>query len=865
MAVSSIKDCWYRISARIRDYLDVVDSYYRPAYDEGHTNGNAQAARGFSQTGHKDDRARRGRHVCDRSILNSKPATKKDKHSANSHNNCPLHPQHFHHHHTLIGQQQAAANNKHQISATSPLPPGISRRKTSQGQIYFVDTNGHKYWYDPSVPKELLAASISLNLDSLVGPLSSAWEIKHTSTGKVYYVNHTRKTTQFTDPRLIVYKDQLMSILKHIKSTTSNSQPSASTDTASGLNHSDSHAVNQSQSLSTSGNQVESLSPRHMDTPIRNQPGQLVMTSQTQRDAVGQLNNSRQLTKRLSNDHTPAENSTSNQVECSANHKMRCQYQSGTLDHPGSRQFNQLGRNLMSGSHHNLSSTAIATSSRQTNTLTSPTSRNYERSLRPVSGSRTRTTDRSSPSNRQRGSRYERDNSNFRFSTNRPSATGSVNNLSSLNPNAMLAHPSVFLPATARAIHESSEENPQYANQNHYMNLCQQQDDNSKRNKKDLFDKISILRQELLKQQVIAYPCRIDISRKRIFEESFRVVSQMQPRDLKKRLLVKFKGEEGLDYGGVAREWFYLLSREVLNPVYGLFQYTSDDNYSLQINPDSGIVYREHLSYMNFCGRIIGMAVFHGHFIEGHLSLPFYKMLLRKSINLCDIEFVDPDLHRSLCWILNNDITNVIDTTFTVQHNAFGQLQEHELKEGGKDIVVTEENKHEYVSLYVNYRCRRGIEQQFEALKQGFYELISPALVENFDEHELELLIGGLSQIDIEDWRLHTKLKNCNVDSPLIKWFWDIVASYGEDKRARLLQFVTGSPRVPIQGFKALQGVNSELRLFTIHLIKNACTDNLPKSHTCFNRIDLPPYESFEKLRDKLTQAIEETMGFAMQ
>lgn len=504
------------------------------------------------------------------------------------------------------------------------------------------------------MPKELLAAS--LNLDSLVGPLSSTWEVRRTSTGKTYFVNHTKKTTQFTDPRLVVYKDHLMSILKHIRSTATVPQNTAS----------------------------PSLSGAFINNPQQPTP-------------------------------------------CNQSNSLSC--------------------------------------TNQTNSISVTTT--------PVS--------------------------------------------------------------------------------------------QQLRAKPNLYDKISLLRQELLKQQVIAYPCKIDINRRRIFEESFRVVTHMQPRDLKKRLLVKFKGEEGLDYGGVAREWFYLLSREILNPVHGLFKYTSDDNYNLQINPDSGIVYREHLSYLNFCGRIIGMAVFHGHFIEGHFSLPFYKMLLRKPINLSDIEFVDPELHRSLCWILDNDITNVIDTTFTVQHNAFGQLQEHELKENGRNITVTEDNKHEYVSLYVSYRCRRGIEHQFEALQRGFYELISPSLVENFDEHELELLIGGLSQIDIDDWRQHTKLKNCTVESPLVKWFWEIVASYGEDQRARLLQFVTGSPRVPIQGFKALQGVNSELRLFTIHLIRNACTDNLPKSHTCFNRIDLPPYENFEKLRDKLTQAIEETMGFSLQ
>lgn len=133
-------------------------------------------------------------------------------------------------------------------------------------------------------------------------------------------------------------------------------------------------------------------------------------------------------------------------------------------------------------------------------------------------------------------------------------------------------------------------------------------------------------------------------------------------------------------------------------------------------------------------------------------------------------------------------------------------LKNHELKPGGKDITVTEENKREYVRLYVNYRFMRGIEQQFLALQKGFHELIPPLLLRPFDERELELVIGGLGTIDINDWKMHTRLKHCTPDTSVVQWFWQIVESYGEEMRARLLQFVTGSSRVPLQGFKALQG-----------------------------------------------------------
>ncbi|RWS15628.1 E3 ubiquitin-protein ligase SMURF2-like protein [Dinothrombium tinctorium] len=383
--------------------------------------------------------------------------------------------------------------------------------------------------------------------------------------------------------------------------------------------------------------------------------------------------------------------------------------------------------------------------------------------------------------------------------------------------------------------------------------------------RKTLVQKMAILRQELAALLPQSGHCRLEVSRKDIFEESYRAIMKQRPKDLRKRLMVKFRDEEGLDYGGVAREWLYLLSHEMLNPYYGLFQYTREDIYTLQINPDSAIN-PDHLSYFHFVGRVIGLAVFHGHYIDGGFTLPFYKMLLNKPITLDDIQVVDSELHRSLCWMLNNDISGVIDTTFSVEHDSFGQLQVQELKPNGRDIPVTEENKKEYVKLYVNYRFKRGIEQQFQALQKGFNELVPPHLLQSFDEKELELVIGGLGKIDIGDWKANTRLKHCTADTNIVKWFWQAVDNYSEERRARLLQFVTGSSRVPLQGFKALQGSTGAAgpRLFTIHLVETS-TDNLPKAHTCFNRIDIPPYENYNKLYEKLTQAIEETCGFAVE
>ncbi|XP_058066998.1 E3 ubiquitin-protein ligase SMURF2 [Anopheles bellator] len=384
--------------------------------------------------------------------------------------------------------------------------------------------------------------------------------------------------------------------------------------------------------------------------------------------------------------------------------------------------------------------------------------------------------------------------------------------------------------------------------------------------RRDLVGKIRALRQELQLLQPQSGHCRLEVSRNEIFEESYRLIMKMRPKDMRKRLMVKFKGEEGLDYGGVAREWLHLLSREMLNPQYGLFQYSGEDHYSLQINPDSG-VNPEHLSYFHFVGRILGIAVFHNHVLDGGFTLPFYKQLLNKPITLSDIEDVDPSLHRSLTWILENNISGVIDSTFSVENNSFGVLKVHELKPNGGSIAVTEDNKREYVKLYVNYRFMRGIEQQFLALSKGFGELILSHLLRPFDERELELLISGISQIDVTDWKANTRLKQCNADTQQIMWFWQIVESYSPEMRAQLLQFVTGSCRVPLQGFRALQGSTGAVgpRLFTIHLTADVPLQNLPKAHTCFNRLDLPMYDTYQLMYDKLTQAVEETCGFAVE
>uniref|UniRef100_A0A8C9YB43 HECT-type E3 ubiquitin transferase n=1 Tax=Sander lucioperca TaxID=283035 RepID=A0A8C9YB43_SANLU len=372
--------------------------------------------------------------------------------------------------------------------------------------------------------------------------------------------------------------------------------------------------------------------------------------------------------------------------------------------------------------------------------------------------------------------------------------------------------------------------------------------------------KYDYFRKKLKKPADIPNRFEMKLHRNNIFEESYRrIMSLKRPDVLKSRLWIEFESEKGLDYGGVAREWFFLLSKEMFNPYYGLFEYSATDNYTLQINPNSGLCNEDHLSYFKFIGRVAGMAVFHGKLLDGFFIRPFYKMMLGKQISLKDMESVDSEYYNSLKWILENDPTE-LDLRFCIDEDNFGQTYQVDLKPSGSDMVVTNENKKEYIDLVIQWRFVNRVQKQMNAFLEGFTELILIDLIKIFDENELELLMCGLGDVDVNDWRQHTVYKNGYCPNhPVIQWFWKVVLLMDAEKRIRLLQFVTGTSRVPMNGFAELYGSNGP-QLFTIE--QWGTPDKLPRAHTCFNRLDLPTYESFEDLREKLLMAVENAQGF---
>ncbi|XP_066029047.1 LOW QUALITY PROTEIN: uncharacterized protein [Pocillopora verrucosa] len=356
---------------------------------------------------------------------------------------------------------------------------------------------------------------------------------------------------------------------------------------------------------------------------------------------------------------------------------------------------------------------------------------------------------------------------------------------------------------------------------------------------------------------------KLSIRRDHILEDAYDQIMKEPARALhRNRLEIQFAGEEGLDYGGPAREFFFLLSRQVFNPYYGLFEYSANDTYTVQVSPVSQYVDNSHEWY-RFCGRIIALVIIHQHLLDAFFTRPFYKALLRSPCDLSDVEAMDSLFHQSMTWVMENDISGALDLSFTVSEEIFGQVTERELVPDGKNIEVTESNKHEYVEQMVRWRVERGVAEQTESIVNGFNEVLDANLVNLFDARELELVISGTADIDIEDWRKNTEYRSgYHGNHKVVKWFWKVVRSFDNEQRLRLLQFVTGTSSIPYEGFAALRGSTGP-RKFCIE--RWGDYTKLPRAHTCFNRLDLPLYRTYEELHEKLTFAVEESETFSMQ
>ena len=348
---------------------------------------------------------------------------------------------------------------------------------------------------------------------------------------------------------------------------------------------------------------------------------------------------------------------------------------------------------------------------------------------------------------------------------------------------------------------------------------------------------------EKLRRRLPSGGLRIVVDRMKLFEDSFHQMS-CPVDDLRGRLRVNFKDEEGVDAGGLMREWFRVIAQEIANPQYGLFK-PSDDS-AIQPNPKATFVNEGAVEYFRFVGRIVGKTLWDSQTLDVHFTRSFYKQILGRDVNAKDMESVDREIYESLRNIYENHVDEDDYLFFSETVSQFGKTEEVPFIPGGDEIPVTDDNKASFINLKVQFLLVDSIKNYLDAFMRGFNELIPQDLIVPFTENQLELLISGMPTIDLQDMRRHTKYVGYESSSEQIVWFWQVVGTFNEEEKAMLLQFITGSSKVPMGGFVSMP----------IKITRDRRTSSLPVSHTCFNQLDLPAYDSFEELKRKLTTAV---------
>lgn len=362
---------------------------------------------------------------------------------------------------------------------------------------------------------------------------------------------------------------------------------------------------------------------------------------------------------------------------------------------------------------------------------------------------------------------------------------------------------------------------------------------------------------------------KIVVRRGQLLEDAFREYTKQSPSEMHKYFRYEFAGEPGIDAGGVAREFFSVTSDSCFDPTCGLFEYGGTDNVCYQISSSSGLANESHLEYFKFVGRLLGRALFERQQIGAHFIRPLYKHLLAWPIVEADMEFVDSQVSNSIRQLRECEDVASLCLDFTAAECVFGETHTVDLKPGGESIEVTNDNLEEYLELLLKRKTLGRVSPQLRQMLIGFYEVVPLVLLSVFDFNELELLLCGLPTISVEDWKANTQYKGeyteRGVNHPIIKMFWEVMNESTDEQRAKFLQFATGTARVPVQGFSALQGNDGNIKLFTIESV-SLQNSVYPKAHTCFNRIELPMYSNKDEMKFRMAQAMQYSgVGFAME
>lgn len=351
----------------------------------------------------------------------------------------------------------------------------------------------------------------------------------------------------------------------------------------------------------------------------------------------------------------------------------------------------------------------------------------------------------------------------------------------------------------------------------------------------------------------------IPVERNHLLQQTLLHIANASQLDLKKPLKVIFINEEGVDEGGVKKEFFQLLTVQLFDLLFGMFTPTVTGRH---IWFNSGNTWS--VDEYRLVGSILALAVYNNVLLDVHLPSVFYKKLLQIPLNLEDVERLDPELYRGMKQLLEFEPAELVEDTFcrnfTAEYEAFGEKVTVDLVENGANINVTGNNRKLFVDKYVQWLLVDNIQTQFTALSEGFSKLLPAHQLLLFTPGELELLMVGMPHLDFKELEQHTEYigdTEWNKDNQAIRWFWQTVHEVlSFDEKQKLLKFITGSNKAPIGGLKDI-GLKIQRM--------GPDSNNLPTSHTCFNTLLLPQYDSPEKLRDRLLKAINECEGFGLK
>ncbi|XP_055446864.1 probable E3 ubiquitin-protein ligase HERC4 isoform X6 [Bubalus kerabau] len=350
-------------------------------------------------------------------------------------------------------------------------------------------------------------------------------------------------------------------------------------------------------------------------------------------------------------------------------------------------------------------------------------------------------------------------------------------------------------------------------------------------------------------------PCLIlVVRRENIVGDAMEVLRKTKNIDYKKPLKVIFVGEDAVDAGGVRKEFFLLIMRELLDPKYGMFRYYEDSRliwFSDKTFEDSDL--------FHLIGVICGLAIYNFTIVDLHFPLALYKKLLKKKPSLEDLKELVPDVGRSMQQLLDypeDDVEETFCLNFTITVENFGATEVKELVLNGADTAVNKQNRQEFVDAYVDYIFNKSVASLFDAFHAGFHKVCGGKVLQLFQPNELQAMVIGNTNYDWKELEKNTEYKGEYwAEHPTIKMFWEVFHELPLEKKKQFLLFLTGSDRIPILGMKSL---------ILVIQSTGGGEEYLPVSHTCFNLLDLPKYTDKETLRSKLIQAIDHNEGFSL-